>query len=96
MGRAERWRGSLPALTGWRRGLRNAVWSRDGQSLAVSSWSPGPAGGSVVRGVSATGSTRSTKVWFAIRSRQNLAAARAVGASRNAQVIADLAGWWPG
>ena len=87
-GPSTRWRNSCANP----RGFYGAVWSPDGNSLAIATTNFKRSGGSRVFAIDlATGARRT---WFAIRTTHHFP-----GACRSScisdEVVADLAGWWP-
>jgi hypothetical protein len=76
-------------------GIWSVVWSPNGRSLAVSTYSPERDAGMQILNVPVAPGARPT-VWLSIRSAQRLTGALSCGRSCVAEsAIADLAGWWP-
>jgi hypothetical protein len=84
---------ALSASTARPSQIYDAVWSPDGHEVAVSINDPVSAGGTVVRAYPINGGPPVT--WFSIGSRQPLPGGCG-SASGCQEVVADLAGWWPG
>jgi WD40 repeat protein len=75
--------------------IRSAVWSPDGKSLAVSTYSPARDSGTQILNVPIAASAAPT-VWYSIRSSQRLTGALSCGPHcGGGDAIAQLAGWWP-
>ena len=75
--------------------IRSAVWSPDGRSLAVSTYSPQGGSGTQILDVLVNAGAGPT-VWYSIRDTQPFAGAASCGPHCIAnQAKADLAGWWP-
>ena len=73
--------------------IEDAVWSPDGGEVAVSIKDAVPTAGTVVRAYPIHGGPPRT--WFSVGPRQSLPGS--CGSENGCQeVVADLAGWWPG
>lgn len=73
----------------------STVWSPDGSSLAVSTYSPERYSGTEILAVPAAAGAQPT-VWFSIRNTQHLKGALSCGQHcGDDSAIAQLAGWWP-
>jgi dipeptidyl aminopeptidase/acylaminoacyl peptidase len=81
---------ALPASAPRFSGIENAVWSPNGQEIAVSTFDGVPSGRTIVRAYPVDGAA--PKTWFSIESRQRVVGVCAQACSG---AIADLAGWWP-
>jgi len=80
---------------GNRGAIWSALWSPNGRSLAVSTYSPFRDAGTQILDVPVAAGAQPT-VWFSIRSQQRLTGGLACGPHCGAnQAIAELAGWWP-
>jgi hypothetical protein len=78
-----------------RGGIWSVVWSPDGRSLAVSTYSPYRDAGTQILDVPVAAGARST-VWFSIHNPKPLTGGLSCGPGCAAnQAIAELAGWWP-
>lgn len=77
-----------------RGGIWSAVWSPDGTSLAVSTYSPYRDAGTQILEVPVTAGVRPT-VWFSIRNPQHVTGVSCGPHCVANEVIAQLAGWWP-
>ena len=77
-----------------RGGIWSAVWSPDGQSLAVSTYSPGRDAGAQILVVPVAAGAGPI-FWFSIRNPQRLTGALSCGPDcGGSETIAELAGWW--
>jgi WD40-like Beta Propeller Repeat len=78
-----------------RGGIGSVVWSPDGASLAVSTYSPERYSGTQILDVPIAAGARPT-VWFSLGNRQRLKGALSCGSDcGGTDAIAQLAGWWP-
>jgi hypothetical protein len=78
-----------------RGGIQSVVWSPDGASLAMSTYSPERYSGTQILDVPITAGASPT-VWFSMRNSQRLKGALSCGSHcGDTDAIAQLAGWWP-
>jgi hypothetical protein len=78
-----------------RGGIQSVVWSPDGASLAVSTYSPERYSGTQILDVPIAAGARPT-VWLSMGNQQRLRGALSCGSDcGDTDAIAQLAGWWP-